>query len=394
MHTEHEDVTRVQLDGKEVILIGTAHISQESVEVVTQIIEEERPDVVCVELDAERFRAMREQQRWEELDLKQIIKDKQLLFLMARLALTSFQKRMGSYTGVKPGAEQNAAVDAAYAIGAQVVLCDRDVRQTLLRAWRMTPLWKRTGLAGTLVLGMFERTEVDEEQLAELREQNNISNILAEMGEILPEVKTVLVDERDLYMTHEIQNTPGEKVVVVIGAAHKPGITRRLPSVVPEAAKEDVTVVPERGVASKALPWVLPLIILGIFAFGFYVGDTDKLRTAALAWILVNGVLCAIGAAVALAHPLTVLIAFLAAPITSLNPTIGAGMVTAFVQTILTPPRVKDMEGVGDDILEWRGWWTNRLARVMLVFVFSTMGSAAGTFISFKWLYELLNLSA
>jgi len=258
----------------------------------------------------------------------------------------------------------------------------------------MTPLWKRAGLAGTLVLGLFERTEVDEEQLAELREQNNISNILEEMGEILPEVKTVLVDERDLYMSHEIQNTKGEKVVVVIGAAHRPGITRRLTSPIEDAAKEAVTVVPERGIASKAIPWVLPLIILGIFAFGFYIGDLDKLRTAAVAWILVNGVLCAVGAAAALAHPLTVLIAFLAAPITSLNPTIGAGMVTAFVQTVFTPPRVRDMEGIGDDILEWKGWWTNRLARVMLVFIFSTLGSAAGTFISFKWLYDLLNVSA
>ena len=147
----NDDITRISLPGKDVILVGTAHISQTSVDTVRQVIEAERPDVVCVELDEQRERAMREKQKWDELDLKQVIRQKKLMFLMARLALGSFQKRMGSYTGVTPGAEMAAAIEAAKAQGAQVVLCDRDVSITLLRAWRTTPWWKRT----MLLFGLF-----------------------------------------------------------------------------------------------------------------------------------------------------------------------------------------------------------------------------------------------
>lgn len=193
MSQEQEtDVTRVQLGEKEVLLIGTAHISQQSVDLVREILEAERPDVVCVELDDERLKAMREKQRWEELNLKQVIRNKQLMFLTARLALMAFQKQMGSYTGVQPGAEMNAAIDVAEAQGARLIMCDRDVRITLQRAWRLTPFWKRSTLAASLGMGLFERTEVNEDELANLRQSGNITSVLDELGDFMPEVKTAL----------------------------------------------------------------------------------------------------------------------------------------------------------------------------------------------------------
>lgn len=390
MSTTHSDISRTHLEDKEVILVGTAHISQQSVVLVEEIIEQEQPDVVCVELDAERFKAMREQQKWEELDLKQIIKDKKLMFLTARIALSTFQKRMGSYTGVKPGAEMAAAIEAAERIGAEVVLCDRNVRTTLVRAWRKTPWYKRMGLGAMVAGGMFQKTEVNEEELASLRESQNISTVLDEMGEVLPDVKSVLVDERDTYMSYEIQQAQGKKILVVIGAAHKPGIEAKLTTPISKDAIDEISSIPQRSTLSKVLPWIIPLIIIGIFVYGMVVGDWDKIKNAALAWVLANGVLSALGALIARGHPLTIIAAFIAAPITSLNPTVGAGMVTALVQVSVASPKVRDFENIGDDLADWKGWWSNKLARVILVFILSSLGSAIGTFAALPWLTRLL----
>jgi pheromone shutdown-related protein TraB len=386
---ESADISRLHVDGKEIILIGTAHISAKSVETVVSTIEAEQPDSVCVELDEQRFKALREETSWQDLDLKQVIRNKQTTFLVARLALMAFQKKMSLYTGVKPGQEMLEATIAAERCGASVELVDRDIRTTLLRAWRNTPFLKRSSVAALLVMGMFQRTEVDEEDLEELRDTHNISEILDELGDALPSVKSVLVDERDEYMAQRIRLAPGPKVVVVIGAAHKPGIIRHLTGQASHSV-EELDDVPERGFVSKLLPWILPAIVIGLFVAGFFFGDPENFKRAALAWVLSNGIFASLGALLALAHPITIIVAFIAAPLTSLNPTVGAGMVTAFVQTFIAAPTVRDMERVGDDIVEWKGFWTNRLSRILLVFVFSNLGSSLGTFISFKWLKDLV----
>ena len=387
---ESTDITRIEVDGKTIILIGTAHISARSVEIVADTIEREQPDTVCVELDEQRFKALREETNWEDLDLKQIIKSKQTTFLVARLALLAFQKRMSMYTGVKPGMEMLEATSSAEACGATIELVDRDIRTTLLRAWRKTPFLKRSSVAGLLVLGVFQKTEVSEDDLDELREAHNIAEVLDELGEALPTVKSVLVDERDTYMAHRIRSAPGDKVVAVIGAAHKAGILRNLQREIPAEEVSEIDSIPERGKLSRALPWILPAIVIGLFVGGFFFGDPEDFKRAALAWVLANGSLSALGALLALGHPLTIVTAFIAAPITSLNPTVGAGMVTALVQTFIAAPTVRDMERVGDDIVNWTGFWKNRLARILLVFVFSNLGSSLGTFVSFNWLKDLL----
>lgn len=382
------DISRVDVDGKEVILIGTAHISQQSVETVLQTLAAENPDTVCVELDAQRYKALREKTNWEEIDLVQIIKRKQTTFLVSRLALMAFQKRMSNYTGVKPGSEMLAAIDKADELGIEIVLADRDIRQTLLRAWRTTPFLKKGQLAFLLLAGLFEKTEVDEEELEDLRESANLANVMEELGDALPEVKTALVDERDAYMAEKIMEAPGEKVAVVIGAAHKAGIERRLKAR-ERADLEELEQVPDKTTLSKAIPWILPLIVLGLFVGGFFFGDVEKLQDAAVAWFLVNGICAAIGTALAAGHPFTVLAAFVAAPFTSLNPTVGAGMATGLVQTYVASPKMRDFESIGDDIAELSGWWKNRLARVLLVFVFANLGSTFGTFYALQWFTDV-----
>lgn len=383
------DVRRLQLDGKEIVLVGTAHISQESVDTVRQVITEEAPDTVCVELDHQRYQALRDPNRWQSLNLIQVIRKGQALFLLANLALASFQKRMGLQTGVRPGAELAAAAETAEAQQAEVCLIDREIRTTLLRAWRKTGFWKRLNLLATLLAGLFENQQLDEEELARLRQTDTLSAMLEEMSTLLPSVKTILVDERDRFMAHQIRNAPGTKVVAVVGAAHIPGILNLLPEPQDEETIAEIASVPPKSRLSRALPWLLPALVAALFVGGFFLGHRHQVAGAAVAWILANGLLSALGTVLALGHPLTVVTAFVAAPITSLNPTIGAGFVTGLVQAFIAAPTVKDMEKVGDDVATLRGWWGNRLTRVLLVFLFSSIGSAIGTLVAFHWLKNL-----
>ncbi len=391
MSDNRNDYTCLKIDDKEIILIGTAHISQESVDTVVRSIDEFLPDTVCVELDPQRYQSLINQKGWESLDLKEVIKKKQLPFLLVNLALSSYQKRMGLQTGVKPGAELAAAAQTAEDRGMEVELVDRNIRTTLLRVWRKTGFWNKTKVMASLFGSLFEKQELDEAELAKLRESDTLSSMLEEMGKLLPSVKRILVDERDEHMAYHIRNSPGEKVLAVVGAAHLPGIIRHLQGKEIEPSRiEEITTIPPKTTLSKSIPWLIPGIVVMLFIGGFFFGNRDQLANAATAWVLANGVLSAIGAIIAWGHPVTIISAFIAAPITSLNPTIGAGFVTGFVQALMAPPTVRDMEHVGDDLVTLKGWWYNRLARVLLVFLFSSIGSAIGTLVALGWLKELI----
>ena len=384
------DIHRVQIDDKEILLVGTAHVSQESIDTVRQVIIEEAPDTVCVELDSQRLQALQDKNHWESLNIFQVVRKGQAAFLLANLALASFQKRMGLQTGVRPGAELAAAVECAKEHEAQVELVDRNIRTTLLRAWRKTGFWKKMHLLAVLFSSMFESQKVDEEELARLRETDTLSAMLEEMGEMLPSVKTILVDERDTYMSHFIGKADGKKIVAIVGAAHLPGILKKLKNESSADEIAEISTIPEKPFISKIIPWLIPGVVVALFIAGFFLGDRDRFTEAAIAWILANGILSAIGTILALGHPLTVVTAFIAAPITSLNPTIGAGMVTALVQAFIAAPTVGDLEKVGDDLAIVSGWWKNRTTRVLLVFFFSSIGSAIGTFVAFGWLKDIL----
>ena len=383
------DHTSIRVGEKEIFLVGTAHISQASVDTVIRAIDELQPDTVCVELDAQRYQSLINQTGWESLNLKDVIRKGQMPFLLANLALSSYQKRMGLQTGVKPGAELAAAAHAAVEKGLGMELVDRNIRTTLLRVWRKTGLWNKMKVMAALFGSLFEKQELGEAELARLRESDTLSSMLEEMGELLPSVKQILVDERDTYMAYHIKNAPGSRILAVIGAAHQPGIERQLQRDISLETIAEISEVPPKSRLSRVIPWLIPGIVIALFIGGFFFGNREQFADAAIAWILANGVLSAIGALLAWGHPVTVLSAFLAAPITSLNPTIGAGFVTGLVQVLVAAPTVRDMELVGEDLVTIRGWWNNRLARVMLVFLFSSIGSAAGTFIALGWLKNM-----
>ncbi|MBM9604569.1 TraB/GumN family protein [Desulfopila inferna] len=375
-----DDVHILHLEGKTVLLIGTAHISQESVDLVRQVITLENPDTVCLELDDKRYKVLMEKKRWQALDLKEVIKNKQLSTLMINMLMASYQKKLGSQLGVTPGAELLAAAETADRHGIPIALCDRDVRITLRRTWKSTSFFKKGYLFAALLGSLFDRTEVSEEKLAELRQKDVLAELMDEMGDTLPDVKRVLIDERDIYLAEKIRTTPGGKIVAVVGAGHISGIIKHLQTD-NSSLMEEISTIPPVSRTFKFVGWAIPLVIIGsLVTIGFQKGASVA-GANLLYWILANGIPSAAGAVLAMAHPFTTIGAFAAAPITSLTPVIGAGYVTAFIQVMVCPPVVREFETVAEDMLHFACWWKNKLLRVFLVFILTGLGSAIGTWI-------------
>ena len=375
-----QDVTYHEINGKTVILVGTAHISKQSADLVESTIEREQPDRVCIELDEKRYAALSENATWKNLDLKQVVRNKQLATLFVNLVLSAYQKKLGSQTGIMPGTELLTAARAAERFAIPVDLCDRDVRVTLRRAWRETGLWKKIHLLSTMVAGLFDSTEINEEKLSELRQKDALSELMNELGQAFPDTKRVLIDERDIYMAEKIKSAQGKRIVAVVGAGHVAGISQRLHED-NQTRMEEINTIPPVSRQWKIAGWAIPaLIITSIFLIGVKQGATEA-GSNALYWILANGIPSSIGATFAMAHPAVIFSAFAAAPITSLTPVIGAGYVCAFVQVLTNPPVVREFEDVGRDISRFSGWWSNKLLRVFLVFFLTGLGSSIGTWV-------------
>ncbi len=379
-HLDSPDVHVVDLDGRRFILVGTAHVSRRSVELVHQVIEAERPACVCVELDAKRYEALSEKKRWRSLDLKQIIRTKQLSTLLINLVLAAYQKKLGDRLGVMPGSELLEAATTAQAHNIPLSLCDRDVRITMRRAWKRTSFFRKNYLIASLIASLLEETEITEEKLNELKETDVLSELLAELGQALPELKTVLIDERDTYLAEKIKRAKGDKIVAVVGAGHIRGVKEAL-SQDRSHLMAEITTIPPVSPLWKVAGWLLPATIIGSL---LVIGLTKGAAVAGanlLYWILATGIPAAVGALLALAHPVTILAAFTAAPLTTLSPVIGVGHVTALVQVMMQPPRVHEFETVLADMLRIPKWWGNKLLRVFLAFMLPSVGGAIGLWI-------------
>lgn len=377
---ESPDIHRIDLDGREIILVGTAHVSQKSVELVHEVIETEQPDSVCVELDEKRFESLSQKDRWQNLDIKEIIRKKQLSTLMVNLTLASYQKKLGDQLGVLPGSELLEAAKTAQAHNIPISLCDRDVRVTLRRAWKKTSIFKKGYLLASLFASLFDNTKIDEEKLDELKDSDALSELLNEMGEALPEIKQVLIDERDTFLAEKIKATTGQKLVAIVGAGHIQGIKQAIAED-RSSLMDDINTIPKVSPLWKIAGWLIPLLIIGSIG---YIGWNKGLMEAGANityWILANGIPSALGALVAFAHPFTIISAFVAAPITSLTPVIGAGYVCAFVQAMMQPPIVREFETAMEDMGSLKKWWQNRLLKVFLAFILPGIGSMVGTWI-------------
>ncbi|ACL20692.1 TraB family protein [Desulfitobacterium hafniense DCB-2] len=377
MTIENENITRLTLAGKEIILIGTAHVSKQSAELVKEVIEAERPDSVCIELDEQRYKSIVEGDKWKETDIFKIIKEKKATLLLMNLALSSFQKRLAKEFGTNAGQEMLQGIESAQEVGAELVLADRNIQITFSRIWHNVGFWGKCKLLMEIIFSIFDDEAISEEELEKLKSQDMLNGILKDFTESFPKLKTPLIDERDQYLSQKIKEAPGEKIVAVLGAAHVPGITEEIHK---EHDLQALTELPPKSIVPKILGWSIPALIIALIAYTFY-ANPDAGVQQTLSWILWTGTLSALGTALAFGHPLAILTAFLAAPIAALHPLIAAGWFAGLVQAYFKRPNVRDFENLSEDILSLKGFWNNQVTRILLTIVFANIGSATGAFI-------------
>ncbi|WLD94511.1 TraB/GumN family protein [Alkalihalobacillus sp. AL-G] len=372
-----ENITRIDLDGKEIILIGTAHVSKQSAEQVKEVIEAEQPDSVCVELDKQRYQSIMDGNKWKETDIFKVIKEKKTTLLLMNLVISSFQKRMAKQMGIKPGQEMIQGIESAEAVGADLVLADRNIQITFSRIWNGIGFRGKAKLLMQIFFSIFSNESISEEELEKLKSEDMLNALLKEFTENFPELKKPLIDERDQYLAQKIKEAPGEKVVAVLGAAHVPGIKEEIRK---EHDLSRLTKIPPKSKVPKIIGWSIPVLILAVVAYTFIANPSAGFQQT-ISWVLWNGTFSALGALIAFAHPLAIVTAFIAAPITSLNPLLAAGWFAGIVQAFFRRPSVKDFETLSEDVFSAKGFWHNNVTRILLVVVLSNLGSTVGTFI-------------
>jgi pheromone shutdown-related protein TraB len=381
-----EPVREVERDGVHYTLLGTAHVSRASVDAVRHHLESGEFDAVAIELCASRHKALTDANAWREMNLFSIIRDGKAGMMMASLALSAYQRRIAEQFGIEPGAEMKAAMETAERTGIDLQLIDREIGTTLRRTSRRLSWWQRWMLTNGMILSLFSREQISEEDIERLKRGDILSETFTEFATASPELYEGLIAERDRYMAARLlsQNAAhgGRRVLAVIGAGHLDGTAAALSALEsPERIVTELDRTPPRSRIWRALPWVILVAVLSGFAIGF--SRSPELGwTLVATWVVINGTLSALGAAVARAHPLTVVTGLFAAPLTSLNPTIGAGMVTGAVEAWIRKPKIGDFESLRDDVMRLSGWWRNRVARVFLVFFLSNLGSAIGTWVA------------
>jgi pheromone shutdown-related protein TraB len=386
--TEQANIHRLTNDGREIILIGTAHVSRESADLVRATIKTEKPDTVCVELCASRWQSIQQKSRWRDMDIVKVVKEKKAFLLLSNLILASFQRRIADKMEIQPGQEMLTAIEAADAIGARTWLADRDIRTTLSRTWRSMTLWGKIKLLFQLLLSLGEVDDLTEADIEKMKQEDVLNNLLNEVGASQPVIREILIDERDRYLTQRIKSAPGQKIVAVVGAGHVPGIKSYWQC---EINLAELDVLPPKSTLTGSLKWIIPAAIVLLFAWGFYAGGSKAGSDMIMWWVTANGLLAGIGALIAWGHPLTVLSSVLSAPLTSLNPMIAAGWVSGLVEAFSRKPKVRDFETLQDDIRSVRGFWSNKVTRILLVVVFTNLGSSLGTFIAFPMIVRVLH---
>ena len=379
-------VENVSIGDKEIILVGTAHVSRDSVEEVRRSIEATRPDVVAVELCQRRYDVLMNPKKWQETDIVGVIREKKASFLFANLVLAAFQKRIGEKLGVRPGQEMYEAIRLAQAGDIPVALVDRPVQITLQRTWRKLSLKERFLLIGSSMAAMFETNDLDEDTIEQLKEKDVLTAVVDEIGKKAPTVKEVLLDERDAYMGRKIADLEGNRILAVVGAGHVRGLKEHLKAPIQDVSSLEY--VPERK--RNLWKWLFPLAFLALVAAGFYHGGSARGYEMLKWWLLSNAVFAALGAALALAHPVTVLVAACASPITSLNPALAAGWFAGLSEAYFRRPKVADFERLQQDILSVRGFWRNSVTRILLVVVFANVGSSVGAYLAMPILTRII----
>ncbi len=376
----------VQRDGVRYTLLGTAHVSQSSVDAVRDAIASGRFDAVAVELDEPRLQALSDTDSMAKLDLVQVIRTGRTAMFAANLALAAYQRRLAEQLGVEPGAELKRAVLEARARDLPVHLIDRDVGLTFKRASARLGFWGRAKLGGGLLAGLLADDEVAAADIEKLKQGDMLEASFNEFASESPAIYETVIAERDRYMAARLReiredtnNDGSREVLAVVGAGHLQGLARHLreetgPATGIRAELESVA-------PKSAIPWftiVLSTVVIGGFAWGFWHGGIDVGSDLLLQWILATGLLGALGCAIAGGHPLSILVAFVASPITPLHPALASGTLSALTEAWVRKPTYADFMALRADVQTMRGWWRNRVSRVLLNFFLTSLGTAIG----------------
>ncbi|RJS93499.1 TraB/GumN family protein [Salinisphaera sp. Q1T1-3] len=367
------------------VLLGTAHVSRASADEVRTEIETGDYDRVAIELCDARHTALTRQAEMADMDLFAVIRNGQAGMVAASLALGAYQQRLADQFGIEPGAEMRAAIEACEARQTPLVLVDRNIGITLKRVYRKIPWWQRATVLTGLATSLVSSDKISEDDIEKLKEGDMLESTFNDFAAESAHMHAALIDERDQYMAAKLLSdaeTPGTTLVVV-GAGHLKGLAGYLEAGMADPADRVAALdaVPPGARWVKWIPWIVVALVVAGFALGFS-RSTGLGQQMVVEWIVINGALSALGTAIALGHPLSIVAAFIGAPITSLNPTIGAGMVVAAVELMMRKPRVGDFATLKSDVTRIRGWWRNRVSRTLLVFLGATLGSALGTYIA------------
>ncbi len=373
MNEDH--ITRLNIDGKEIILLGTAHVSAESAEEVRQLVEEEAPNSICIELDEARYQSMNNPKKWEDTDIVEIIKKKQAFLLLANLILAAYQKRMAQKMGSEVGKEMSTAIALAKEKDIKLVLADRSVQTTFKRIWAKHSLKEKAKIIAALLSTDEAEDSLEAEDIEKLKSGDMLDEALKEISKEFPIVYEVLVEERNKILAYNIRNAPGPKVVAVLGAAHVPGIKEEITKV------EDVSAlskVPEKSAKDKWKKWILPAVLLLILIFSFVKNLSTGLAQIK-SWFLLKGICAAIGSALCLAHPLSIIAAFLTAPFTAFSPLLAAGFFAGITEAQIRKPKVSDFNSVYEDVSSLKGVLKNRVTKILLIVIVTNLFSSIGT---------------
>jgi len=392
-----EPLTIIELDGRKITILGTAHVSRASVDKVQELIATNEYDAVAIELCPNRHKAIIDPDAMAKMDLFKVVKSGQASMVAASLALSAYQQRMADQFGIEPGAEMKIAITDARAANLPIALIDREIGITLKRVYRNIPWWKRFGLFSGLFASIITREEVTEKQIEHLKEGDVLESTFSQFAEDEKHLFKPLIHERDQFMSasliKELRENDYQHILAIVGAGHMNGMDKLLKSRTieqPGQLIDELNTIPEGSKWLSYLPWAIVALILIGFAIGFSRSPELGLELI-LDWVLINGGFAALGAAIAMAHPLTILTAFIAAPLTSLNPMIGAGMVTAAAEIYLRKPQVRDFSQLKSDATTLKGWWNNQVTRVLMIFVLSSFGSAIGTYVAGFRIFDRLS---
>jgi pheromone shutdown-related protein TraB len=345
---------------------------------VREVITSEQPDSICVELDEDRYRNVQDPDAWKKTDIVQVIKSKKVGFLIANLILSSYQKKLAARLDTTLGQEMREGIACAEEFGKNLVLADRKIQVTFMRIWRKITLWEKLKLIFGLIFSLGDNPEIAAGDVENMMQEDMLEAALADVRAKLPQIGDILIDERDQYLAYQIKNAPGPKIAAILGAAHVAGISKEIYL---EQDIERIASLPPRGIFSRIAGWIIPILICGLIAFAFAQNINNGLRQLTV-WLLWNSVLAGAFTALSLAHPLSILTAFVLAPFTSINPFLACGWFAGLTEAALKKPTVEDVELVPEDIFTFKGFFRNRFLHIIIVVVMANLGSSLGTIIA------------